>query len=63
MKDALPLKSNEKYEDARKDFCKFVKLGSLEPSEENSLQYFDYLKNNKKYASTPSPCLVPKSSV
>ena len=50
MKGALPLKSNKKYEDTWKDFCDFVKLGSIEPSEENFLQYFDHLKNQKKYA-------------
>ena len=52
MQDAMPIKSNKKYNDSWNDFCEFLKLDDREPTEDELLQYFDNLKNNKEYASS-----------
>lgn len=50
LNDAMPIKSTKRYEDTWKDFCKYIDTGqqNWEPSEEEYLQYFDYLKTVKK---------------
>ena len=47
-----PVKSAQKYDSAWKDFKQFTKLEDQCPSEDNFIEYFDYLKNSKKLASS-----------
>ena len=54
MSDAMPIKSNKRYDNVWNEFCEYHKLTDLqiEPSEELLIQYFDHLKKTKGFASS-----------
>ena len=49
MENLTPAKSNKRYNDAWTAFLDFIKKQE-QPTEDDFIEYFDYLRNEKKYA-------------
>jgi len=52
LEQANPINSTKRYDYHWKQFCNFCKLSEGKPNEEDFLQYFDFLKNERQYASS-----------
>ena len=52
LEQANPINSTKRYDYHWKQFCDFCKLSEGKPNEEDFLQYFDFLKNEKNYAAS-----------
>ena len=52
LNEMTPLKSTEKYNKAWQQFVDYVELNDRKPNEDDFMQFFDYLKNTKKMASS-----------
>ena len=52
MTSAMPLKSNKKYDVTWNQFCAYTNFICSEPTDEAFLQYFHFLKNERKLASS-----------
>ena len=50
--DIHPMKSCKKYDTKWKEFIGFVELNDRKPTEEDFLQFFDHLRNERKLASS-----------